>query len=343
MHRRPRRPIARAWAHVVTYALMLALVDVAIAHGHHGHHESDHHDHGADWTGGDAARAVLASTIVSLASLAACACIAARFVTGVEASARALSDLANGAMLGDALGHQLPSALAGGDARAAAMWCVVGVLAFQGLESLILEMKASANATRGTRTRAGRGVSRDASRGPSRSRSTARAKRGSAMTAIADALTARDIATSGWLNLFADAVHNLTDGVIIAVAFARRGRAAGWATARAALLHELPQEIGDYGVLRHAGFTDVQALGFNLLSALVAVVATALTFIFLACVGASSPVVGVSAAAVSAAVEAFCAGGFLTVALGALTEDVRARGFTRSTVVRVLIGVRVAL
>ena len=65
------------------------------------------------------------------------------------------------------------------------------------------------------------------------------------------------------------------EGAAIALAFVG-GRSAGWATVGGAA-HELPQEIGDYGVLRVAGFTDAQALLFNLASALVAVVAVLLT------------------------------------------------------------------
>ena len=63
-----------------------------------------------------------------------------------------------------------------------------------------------------------------------------------------------------------------------------RGYAAAWTT----LAHELPQELGDYGILRRSGFTDAEALGFNFLSALVAVAATALTFLVLAALDAAS-------------------------------------------------------
>lgn len=129
----------------------------------------------------------------------------------------------------------------------------------------------------------------------------------------------RVIAPNGWLNLIADGLHNFTDGVVIAVAFARRGRSAGWATTWAALAHELPQEMGDYGLLRVAGFTDREALGFNFLSALVAVGATALTFVVFALARDDDAPRSASLPAwLSLFIESFAAGGFLAVTSSAL-------------------------
>ena len=316
---------------VLCACVALGLARACAAHGHHG---GDHaRDHARAWTSRDALDATLASLCVSGASLAAIGLIAMR-VVGVRVRARWVSDVAIGAMAGDALGRQLPSAL---DAARGAMGesegelalgigCVVGVMAFHHLEGAI-------------RARSGDGRGGDGTRASARRTGTSTRARGSRSTPArgAFAIERGSIAPSGWLNLFADAMHNVTDGVVIAVAFARRGRAAGWSTAWAALMHELPQEIGDYGILRVAGFSDIQALGFNLLSALVAVAATTTTFALLAL----APAAAVDAPFL-ALVEAFCAGGFLRVALGSLI-DADASSSTIERTIRVLVGAALAL
>ena len=265
--------------HVVVVVVGLALVVGCRAHGGHHHHGQssgrDVYERRGAPTRGDLADAVLASTVVSLASLAACSLLAMRAI-GVRVSARWLNDLSVGAILGDAVAHQLPAmfdaarglegAVGGENGNAfAAMSVVFGALAFHEIEKAVRWTKR-----------------RERSRAPGRSRSRSRSTRRRGKTERGLTANLDAIAASGWLNLFADAMHNFTDGVVIALAFARRGRLAGWATTWAALAHELPQEIGDYGVLRVAGFTDAQALLFNLASALVAVVAVLLTFVFLA-------------------------------------------------------------
>lgn len=58
--------------------------------------------------------------------------------------------------------------------------------------------------------------------------------------------------TAGILNLAADALHNLTDGIAIGAAFAS-GSSLGQSTALATLFHELPHEIGDFAVLVQSG------------------------------------------------------------------------------------------
>ncbi len=72
-------------------------------------------------------------------------------------------------------------------------------------------------------------------------------------------------------NLIGDAVHNFIDGIIIGASYLA-SIPIGIATTLAVILHELPQEIGDFGVLVHGGFSRMKALFFNLLTALTAVV-----------------------------------------------------------------------
>lgn len=102
----------------------------------------------------------------------------------------------------------------------------------------------------------------------------------------------RSIKPFGWLNLAADAIHNFTDGLALGAAWATStinehdtyieqqltyihlGNSVGLATTLAVLFHEIPQELGDYALLRRAGFRRVHALLFNFASAVTAVIGT---------------------------------------------------------------------
>lgn len=72
------------------------------------------------------------------------------------------------------------------------------------------------------------------------------------------------------MNLFGDAIHNFIDGVIIGASYLA-SISVGIATTIAVILHELPQEISDFGVLLHGGFSKGRALFFNFVIALTAV------------------------------------------------------------------------
>ncbi len=73
-----------------------------------------------------------------------------------------------------------------------------------------------------------------------------------------------------FMNLVGDAVHNFIDGAIIASSYLV-SIPVGFATTLAVILHEIPQEIGDYGVLVHGGFSKKKALLMNFLTALTAI------------------------------------------------------------------------
>jgi zinc and cadmium transporter len=66
------------------------------------------------------------------------------------------------------------------------------------------------------------------------------------------------------MSLVGDSIHNLIDGVIIAAGY-MASLPAGIATTIAVILHEIPQEMGDFGVLLHGGFTKKKALLVNFL------------------------------------------------------------------------------
>jgi zinc and cadmium transporter len=70
----------------------------------------------------------------------------------------------------------------------------------------------------------------------------------------------------GILSLFGDALHNFLDGMIIAAAFFVDAKL-GFVSVAAVALHEIPQEIAEFGVLVYAGFSKRRALTLNFLSA----------------------------------------------------------------------------
>ncbi len=73
----------------------------------------------------------------------------------------------------------------------------------------------------------------------------------------------------GKLILVSDALHNFLDGAVIAASFAV-SMPVGIATTIAVVLHEIPQEVGDFSVLLYAGYSKARALFLNFLSALFA-------------------------------------------------------------------------
>lgn len=81
-----------------------------------------------------------------------------------------------------------------------------------------------------------------------------------------------------YTNLIGDALHNFLDGIIIAVSFLA-SIPIGIATTIAVILHEIPQEIGDFGVLLHAGFTKTKALLLNFASAILAILGAIITLL----------------------------------------------------------------
>jgi zinc and cadmium transporter len=71
------------------------------------------------------------------------------------------------------------------------------------------------------------------------------------------------------VNLFGDAIHNFIDGLLIAASYLV-SPALGLATTIAVLFHEIPQELGDFGILVHSGLGVRRAVLLNLASAGVA-------------------------------------------------------------------------
>ena len=82
----------------------------------------------------------------------------------------------------------------------------------------------------------------------------------------------------GSLILVGDAAHNIIDGVLITTAYLV-SIPLGMATTLAVLLHEIPQEFGDFAVLIHSGYSKTRALIFNFISALFAFIGAALVLV----------------------------------------------------------------
>jgi zinc and cadmium transporter len=80
-----------------------------------------------------------------------------------------------------------------------------------------------------------------------------------------------DAHTFTYLNLIGDGVHNFIDGMIIAASFLTDIRL-GVVTTIAVAAHEIPQELGDFGILVYGGFSKAKALLANFLTALTAIV-----------------------------------------------------------------------
>jgi zinc and cadmium transporter len=74
-----------------------------------------------------------------------------------------------------------------------------------------------------------------------------------------------------YMNLLGDSLHNFIDGLIIGASYLI-SIPAGIATTIAVVLHEIPQEIGDFGVLLYAGFSKAKAILLNFVTALTAVI-----------------------------------------------------------------------
>jgi len=76
---------------------------------------------------------------------------------------------------------------------------------------------------------------------------------------------AHDHGRSGMLILIGDSFHNFCDGILIAAAFMENTQL-GIVTALAIIAHEIPQEVGDFLILLHSGYSRTRAFMLNLLS-----------------------------------------------------------------------------
>ncbi|OGM90270.1 hypothetical protein A2755_03700 [Candidatus Wolfebacteria bacterium RIFCSPHIGHO2_01_FULL_48_22] len=122
---------------------------------------------------------------------------------------------------------------------------------------------------------------------------------------------------SAYVNIAADALHNFVDGLIIGASFLV-SMPVGIATTLAVIFHEIPQELGDFGILVNAGFTRAKALFFNFFSATFAIIG-----------GVIAILIGSAFEEFAPALIAITAGGFtylaLTDLMPKLHEDIKPR------------------
>ena len=142
---------------------------------------------------------------------------------------------------------------------------------------------------------------------------------------------AHDHGRSGLLILIGDTFHNFVDGVLIAAAFVENTQL-GIVTALAIIAHEIPQEVGDYVILLHSGYSKARALAFNLLSSIATLVGAMLAYFALSSLQEWIPIMLCLAAA-----------SMIYVAVADLIPGLHKRAELKSTVQQVLlIGLGVA-
>lgn len=86
-----------------------------------------------------------------------------------------------------------------------------------------------------------------------------------------------DHGRSGLMITVGDTFHNFVDGIIIAAAF-MTSVPLGVVTALAIIAHEIPQEVGDFLILLHSGYTRAQAFALNLLTTMATVAGGVLAY-----------------------------------------------------------------
>ena len=317
-------------------AAVVALATRAAAHEHrHGDEHRHRHHSSFDVVGFGRAKiyamAVGASLVTACASLVCVALLPllasttskgrstrnrkdASWAAPSEGLVRTLSAFAVGAFLGDAFLHQLPHAYAhaatsrggdGGGGFASELWsnraglaAVVGIVAFH-----LVELAVDArHGSRGSHGGHGHG---------SHGRRTVARRKKDDDAGEEERIDQRK-ETLGYLNLVADAVHNFTDGAAVGAAFLAGGPAAGYAKTLAVLAHEVPQEIGDFGVLVSAGFSVFHALRLNFAAAMTAVAGTLVALVL--CDDSGHGGRYKPTWIDGACVEGFTAGGFVYVA-----------------------------
>jgi zinc and cadmium transporter len=142
----------------------------------------------------------------------------------------------------------------------------------------------------------------------------------------------KEAGKAGWMILVGDGLHNFTDGILIAAAFLADPHL-GLITGLAIIVHEIPQEIGDFIVLLNAGFSRTRAYVYNLICSLMAVVGGLLGYFTLERGMEWIPYVLV-----------FASSGFIYIAVSDLMPQMQRRATLRETIPQILlIGAGVAI
>ena len=129
--------------------------------------------------------------------------------------------------------------------------------------------------------------------------------------------------TFAYINLVGDGVHNFIDGMIIAATFVFSFEL-GFITTLAVISHEIPQEIGDFGVLIYGGLSKRKALTYNFISALTAILGAIVTYyvVFLR--------------SNYALLVPFAAGGFIYIAATDLMPELHKKSHAGESIIQLL-------
>ncbi len=120
-----------------------------------------------------------------------------------------------------------------------------------------------------------------------------------------------DVHTFHYMNLIGDSVHNFIDGLIISASFIT-SIPLGFTTTIAIAAHEIPQEIGDFGVLIYGGFEKKKAIVLNFIVALIVVAG-----------GVVGYFISKSIEQVAVYLLPFAAGGFIYIAATDLVPEIK--------------------
>jgi zinc and cadmium transporter len=140
--------------------------------------------------------------------------------------------------------------------------------------------------------------------------------------------------TFTYLNLIGDGIHNFIDGMVIATSFLI-SYSLGFTTTLAVIFHEIPQEIGDFSILLYGGFKKEEALAYNCISALTAIVGSLIAYY------SASYLKGVERFLVP-----FTAGGFIYIAATDLMPELHRRTQIKDSLIQtvtILIGLGLML
>jgi zinc and cadmium transporter len=129
-----------------------------------------------------------------------------------------------------------------------------------------------------------------------------------------------EIHTFAYLNLVGDGIHNFLDGLIIAGSFLFSVEL-GLITTLAVAVHEIPQEIGDFGVLVYGGIKRKKALFYNFITALAAVIGGIIGYFVLPYMGDMMNYI-----------LPFAAGGFLYIAASDLVPELHKQSDERKSI-----------
>jgi zinc and cadmium transporter len=127
-----------------------------------------------------------------------------------------------------------------------------------------------------------------------------------------------------YLNLIGDGIHNFIDGMVIAATFMLSFEL-GFATTLAVIFHEVPQEIGDFGVLVYGGLNRKKALTYNFISAITAILGALATY-FLAYLRS-----------IETLLVPFAAGGFIYIAATDLLPELHKKAHAGESIVQLIV------